>query len=180
MGRLMRRKPFIAYISALLATGTSILPGCAKRQNSNSMSDMMRSMMGGSMMNVSQSDMQIYMDMFDHHREIRRTVEQLPNGIRAVTESDNPRIAALLHRHVPDMYRHVAIGREVHCTSNSLPTMFRNASGYERHLRLTAKGVVATETSSDPTVLAAIRRHADEVTGFVREGMSAMMRQMMR
>ena len=78
------------------------------------------------------------------------------------------------------MYLYVANGQEVKCVSNSLPTMFRNASSYQRHLQLTAKGVVATETSTDPTVLAAIRRDAYEVTGFVREGMSAMMRQMMR
>jgi len=176
----VRRASFIAYVSGLLATGIALLTGCAKRESSNSMSNMMQSMIGsGGMMNVSQSDMQIYMDMFEHHREIRRTVQQLPNGIRTVTESDNPRIAALLHRHVPDMYSHVASGQEVHCMSNSLPTMFRNASRYKRHLQLTAKGVAIVETSTDYTVLTAIRRHADEVTGFVVDGMPAMMRRMM-
>jgi hypothetical protein len=57
--------------------------------------------------------------------------------------------------------------------------MFRRASQYKRHLELTKSGVAVTETSEHPAVLAAIRRHADEVTGFVREGMPAMMRGMM-
>src|SRR6266851_3167929 len=36
-----------------------------------------------------------------------------------------------------------------------------------------------TETSSDPEVTKAIREHAQEVSGFVRDGMPAMMRGMM-
>lgn len=42
------------------------------------------------------------------------------------------------------------------------------------------KGVVVTETSNDPRLTQAIRDHAREVTGFVRDGMPAMMRGMMR
>jgi hypothetical protein len=132
------------------------------------------------MMNVSQNDMSVYMEMFDRHTEIQRRVEQLSNGIRTTTESDNPRLAALLHEHVPNMWAKVNAGEEVRCMSNSLPTMFRNASKYRRRLDLTPRGVVVTETCDDPVVLAAIRRHADEVTGFVRGGMPAMMRGMMR
>jgi hypothetical protein len=60
--------------------------------------------------------------------------------------------------------------------SSNLPALFQNASGYRRHLSLTAKGVVVTETSSDPRLANAIRGHAKEVSGFVRDGMPAMMR----
>lgn len=137
-------------------------------------------MMGDGMMNVSQDDMSIYMDMFDHHAEIRRHIEHLPNGIRTITESDNPRLAGLLHEHVPSMWAHVNEGKEVRCMSNSLPTMFRNPSRYQRQLEFTQKGVVVTETTDDATVLVALRDHADEVSGFVRDGMPAMMRGMMQ
>lgn len=108
------------------------------------------------MMNISQADMQIYMEMFNHHRDIHRVVERLPNGVRTVTESANPHIAALLKQHVPDMYARVTERKEVQCMSNSLPTMFRNASRYDRHLQLTQNGVIVVETSHDPEVLAAI------------------------
>jgi hypothetical protein len=175
----VRREPFMASLLGLLSAG-AWLPAGRKRAQAAQTDDMMNSMTGGSMMNVSRADMQIYVEMFDHHREIRRTVEHLPNGIRAVTESDNQRIAALLKQHVPDMYGHLSGGQEVRCMSNSLPTMFRNASHYQRHVRLTARGVEVVETSGNPEVVAAIRRHAEEVTGFVRDGMPAMMRSMMQ
>src|SRR6266542_499159 len=48
---------------------------------------------------------------------------------------------------------------------------YRNSSGYRRELTLTAKGVVVTETSGDPRLTKAIRQHAEEVSGFVRDGM---------
>ena len=44
---------------------------------------------------------------------------------------------------------------------------------------MTAKGVQVTETSSDPELTQAIRAHAQEVSGFVRDGMPAMMQGMM-
>lgn len=182
----MRRTSFFGFLVGL----ATMFAGCDKPRPPDSSSDMMRSMMrGGSngmmggpngMMNVSQRDMGIYMEMFERHREIRRTVTQLSNGIRTVTESDNPNIVKLLHEHVPSMYRHLAEGDEVRCMSDSLPTMFRNAARYKRRFELTKRGVAVTETSDDTLVLAAIRRHADEVSGFVREGMSAMMRGMTR
>jgi hypothetical protein len=184
MGR-MGRTSFIQSLFTAAVTGIATLAGCVRRErapedSTQNMMDRMPSMMGGGMMNVSQSDMRAYMDMFDHHTEIRRHVEELPDGIRTVTESDNPRIAGLLHAHVSDMYRHVEARQEVRCMSDSLPTMFRNASRYRRRLVFTQKGVAVVETSSDPMVLAAIRGHADEVSGFVREGMPAMMRGMMQ
>ena len=44
---------------------------------------------------------------------------------------------------------------------------------------LTPTGVVAVETADDPELTQAIRAHAREVTGFVTEGMPAMMQGMM-
>jgi hypothetical protein len=65
------------------------------------------------------------------------------------------------------------------CMSQTLPTLFRNASGYRRQLTLTPAGVIAEETSDDPNLTEVIRAHAREVTGFVTEGMPAMMDGMM-
>jgi len=52
-------------------------------------------------------------------------------------------------------------------------------AGYSRQLTVIAKGVIVTETSTDPRLVGAIRAHAREVSGFVRDGMPAMMRSMM-
>lgn len=131
-------------------------------------------MMGG----VTPVDMRTYAAMFHRHQEINRVVEEIPGGVRTTTESDSPELAAELQQHVANMYGHLDGGAEVTCASDSLPILFRNAAGYRRTLTMTATGVVAEETADDPVVIEAIRAHAREVTGFVDEGMAAMMRQM--
>ena len=134
---------------------------------------------GGGMMGASPADMTLYMDMFNRHTEITRTVEEIPGGVRTTTQSDAPDLAAQLHAHVSSMYSHVDHGSEVMCMSQSLPTLFRNAGGYRRQLTLTPTGVIAEETADNPALTQAIRAHAQEVTGFVRDGMPPMMRGMM-
>ena len=134
---------------------------------------------GGGMMGVGLVDMSRYMDMFNRHREINRVVDEIPGGVRTTTESNSADLAAQLHAHVSSMYSHLNQGAEVMCMSQSLPTLFRNANGYRRQLTFTPTGVIAEETSDDPVLTQAIRAHAQEVTGFVQQGMPAMMQQMM-
>lgn len=134
---------------------------------------------GGMMGAATTADMSGYMDLFNHHTQIQRTVEEVPGGVRTSTESDDPALAARLQAHVSAMYGHLQRGQEVRCMSNSLPLLFRRASGYQRQLATTAKGLVVTETSNEPQLTEAIRKHAREVSGFVQEGMPAMMQGMM-
>jgi hypothetical protein len=68
----------------------------------------------------------------------------------------------------------------VACISGSRPTLCRKPSRYQRHFALTEAGVAVTETSTDTRLARAIREHALEVTGFVRDGMPALMRGTMR
>ncbi|MGH3642849.1 MAG: hypothetical protein ACRDUX_27950 [Mycobacterium sp.] len=128
---------------------------------------------------TSRMDMSTYMDMFARHTEIRRRVEDIPGGVRTTTESDAEDLVAQLQGHVATMYAHLDQRAEVTCMSASLPTLFRRAHDYQRHLTFTATGVVAVETARDPAVIDAIRAHAREVTGFVTDGMPAMMAAMM-
>jgi hypothetical protein len=138
-------------------------------------------MMSGSGMmgSATSADMSTYMDLFNNHTQIHRTVEEIPGGVRTTTESGNPALAGQLKTHVAAMYQHVAQGQEVTCMSSSLPTLFHNAAGYHRQLTITATGVSVTETSTDPRLTQAIRGHAKEVSGFVEQGMPAMMGGMM-
>jgi hypothetical protein len=137
-------------------------------------------MMGTGMMgSATQADMSSYTNLFDRHTELKRTVVTIDGGVRTTTESDAPDLIALLQVHVSSMYMHLDQRAEVTCMSSSLPTLFRNSTSYRRELTLTTKGVVVTETSSDPRLTKAIREHAQEVSGFVRDGMPAMMRGMM-
>src|SRR5688572_13317030 len=57
--------------------------------------------MGGGMMgSATRADMSTYMDMFHRHREISRTVEEIPGGVRTTTEARSPDLAAQLQEHV--------------------------------------------------------------------------------
>jgi hypothetical protein len=137
-------------------------------------------MMGPAMMgNTSPADMNVYMEMFNRHSEIKRVVEQIPGGVRTTTQSDAPDLAAQLHTHVSTMYSHLQQGAEMTCMSRTLPTLFQNANNYRRQLTITPTGVIVEETADDPHLTDVIREHAREITGFVAEGMQAMMRQMM-
>jgi hypothetical protein len=144
--------------------------------------DALKSVAGGGMMgsgmmgSATQADMSSYMKLFDRHTDLRRTVEAIDGGVRTTTESDAPELIALLQTHVSSMYSHLDQHAEVTCMSSSLPTLFRNSTSYRRELTLTAKGVAVTETSTDARITSAIREHAREVSGFVRDGMPAMMR----
>jgi hypothetical protein len=133
------------------------------------------SMMG----DVTRADMSTYMDMFSRHTELHRTVEFILGGVRTITEADAPDLAAQLKAHVASMYAHLNQEAEVTCMSSSLPTLFRNSRCYWRSVTNTARGVAVVETSDDPRITTAIRSHAAEVTGFVDDGMPAMMAGMM-
>lgn len=134
---------------------------------------------GGGMMGVEPADMRTYQDMFMRHDLIDRVVEEISGGVRTTTQSADPDLVAQLQAHVSDMYARLSEGSEVACMSGSLPTLFRNAAGYRRRLTMTSTGVIAEETAEDPDLVAAIRAHAREVTGFVQDGMPAMMGPMM-
>jgi hypothetical protein len=138
----------------------------------------MRGMMGmGDMMGPMHTGMQL----FHRHGDIRRRVTRLPNGIRAVTESDNPDVAALIQEHVADMYDRIDRGRPFpYPMSRTVPVMFRNTGRYRRQLELTPKGIVVTETAERADMVKVIQAHAEEINGFVEDGMPAMMRDMMQ
>src|SRR5437870_4073611 len=139
MTRMTRRAALRAIAAAGGLLGLGAAAGCAEQRS--------RTMMGGGMMgDATAADMNTYMDLFMRHTEIRRTVQEIPSGVRTITESDAPELVAQLQAHVANMYDHLSRGAEVRCMSKTLPTLFRNASGYRRRLTTTPKGVVVTET----------------------------------
>lgn len=169
--KMTRRAALRALATGGALVGIGAAAGCGKRGGM---------MAGGGMMGAATgADMSAYMDLFARRDEIRRRVEPIPGGVRTVTESDAPELAARLQAHVASMYEHLDRGAEVRCMSPTLPTLFRHASGYRRDLTMTRTGVIVIERSQDPRLAEMIREHAAEVSGFVREGMSAMMQGMM-
>ncbi len=121
-------------------------------------------------------------ELFVNHDRIKRTVTNLPNGIRTTTESDDPRIAQLIKDHVASMGKRVATGDDpgLPIESDALHSIFRNYDKVRTTVETTDKGVVVTQTSSDPETVAALQKHASEVSDFVSEGMVAMRTAMMK
>lgn len=172
------RRAALATFGALGAAGVVGLQ-MARRNLFEQRSTGIRLTDGCGFMGTDPVDMSRYMEMFNRHREIDRVVEEIPGGVRTTTQSNSPELAAQLQAHVSGMYAHLDRGIEVSCMSQSLPTLFRRADGYRRQLTFTATGVIAEETADDPALTETIRAHAREVTGFVQQGMPAMMQQMM-
>ena len=144
-------------------------------------------MMGMGPMGMAQDDatmaqLRTIHELFLNHDQIKRTVTNLPDGIRTTTESDDPHIAALIKEHVATMGDRVSRGDDpgLPIESDSLHSIFRNYDKVQTKVEQTEKGVVVTQTSDDRETVAALQQHASEVSDFVAEGMVAMRTAMMK
>jgi hypothetical protein len=127
----------------------------------------------------SSADMGLVHDLVMNHTKIKRTVTNLPDGIRTVTESDDPQVAQTIKAHVASMSQRLKDGREFNIFSPTLPVLFENRDKIKSVVEVTEKGSIVTRTSTDTKVVAALQGHAAEVNELVQEGPVAMMRGMM-
>ena len=125
-----------------------------------------------------QADMQLVHGMLAGHDRITRSVENIPDGIRTVTESEDPQVAQALKAHVASMEQRLKDGRVFNLFSSTLPVLFDNKDKIITKVQITEKGAVVTQTSAHPEVVAALQGHAGEVSELARDGMAAMMRGM--
>lgn len=186
----MQRRSLIGTFCAAFVTGTMSLLGIRSRTASGQA--LGHGMMGGNMMSGDgmaemmapgnmMGPMRTGMSLFARHAQIRRTVTEIPGGVRAVTVSDDPKTASLIQAHVSEMYQRLEEKRAFpYMMSRSVPAMFAHNTRYRRKLEAVPNGIAITETSDEPEMVAVIRAHAEEISGFVREGMPAMMHGMMR
>ena len=121
-------------------------------------------------------DMRLVHAMLLDHDKIKRTVTNLPDGIRTVTESEDPRVTRAIKSHVASMGKRLGEGRIFNLFSPTLPVLFENKDKISTVVETTEKGSIVTQTSSDPKVVAALQAHAVEVSELARDGMAAMMR----
>ena len=117
-----------------------------------------------------------------NHDRITRTVTNLPNGIRTVTESDDPALAAQIKKHVADMGQRVKAGDDpgLPIESDDLHAIFRDKDKIKTSYETTAKGIVVMQTSDDAKTVGELQRHAAEVTDLVNGGMAALQTAMMK
>jgi hypothetical protein len=136
-------------------------------------------MMGG---NATAGEHRDIRDLFFNHDGIKRTVTNLPDGIRTVTGSDDPQIAATIKKHVAEMGQRVEEGRDpgLPIETPALHAIFQNKDKIKSTYEVIEKGVVVVQTSTDPTTVKALQDHAAEVSELAQLGMVAAHEAMMR
>lgn len=120
--------------------------------------------------------------LFFNHEKIKRTVTNLSDGIRTVTESDDPEVAQAIKKHVADMGKRVEDGRDprLPIQSPTLSVIFKNKDKIMSAYEVTEKGVIVVQTSTDAETVKALQQHAAEVTDLANRGMTAAHEGMMK
>ena len=181
----------LAVLSMALGTGAYFVTAHAQERHEGpfgmhgmgpGIMGMRPGMMGMAPDERTQAQLQVIHTMFINHDRIRRTVENVPNGIRTVTESDDPTLADLIKKHVAEMGSRVGAGDDPHLPieSDSLHAIFRDKDKIKTSYETTDKGIAVMQTSDDPQTVAALQKHASEVSDFVKEGMTALHTAMMK
>jgi hypothetical protein len=139
-------------------------------------------MMGMAHDSATMSQMRGIHELLANHDRITRTVTNLENGIRTVTESDDPSVARQIREHVGENHARVVAGDDpgLPMESAALRTIYRNHDRISTVIDTTAKGIIVVQTSTDAETVAALQKHAAEVSELVRGGMAAMREAMMR
>ena len=121
-------------------------------------------------------------ELFFNHDRIKRTVTNLPDGIRTVTESDDPQVAATIKKHVAEMGKRVEEGRDpgLPIESPALHAIFQYKDKIKSTYEVTEKGIVVVQTSTDAAAVKALQDHAAEVTDLAKRGMVAAHEAMMK
>lgn len=119
--------------------------------------------------------------IFKNHKEIKRTVTNLDNGIKTETYSDKEEIRVAIVNHVTLMVTRIQENRnpKVMIQSPTLDKLFNNFDKIETSIELTDTGIAVIQTSEDPKVVKLLQTHASEINDMVEKGMQAIHERMM-
>lgn len=129
-------------------------------------------MQGGSGPNMQ--DMNTIHALFNDHTKITRTVTNTANGATTLTESDDPKVQALLAEHVWAMKRRLEKKQPIRQWDPLFAELFKHSEKIKMEVTATPKGMKVVETSTDPYVVKLIQAHAAGVSEFAAKGMSVM------
>jgi hypothetical protein len=151
-------------------------------QHQGTMAGMGPGMAGMSHNSVTMAEMSAMHELIVNHDRIERSVTNLLDGIRTVTESDDPRIAKLIKDHVASMDQRVSTKSDpgLPIESQALHSILRNGEKVQTTIETTEKGSIVIQTSTDPQTVASLQQHASEVSDLVKGGMAAMHSAMMK
>ena len=160
--------------------------GMMRRHHSGMMKGgMMGRGMGMRMLNgrdTTRAEVEEMRTMFMRHPDITRSVTNLPDGIETLTESTDPDLAAAIVGHVAKMTDRMEKGRDpmVPIQSPTLQILFERGESITTEMTPTDNGIRVKQTSTDPEVVAALQKHAAEVSDLAARGMAAVRDSMMQ
>lgn len=130
-------------------------------------------MMGPEMM----QDMRTIRGLLTSHERIERSVEDIPNGVRTVTTSDDPEVAQLIRNHVRQMKARYERDQPIRMMDPVFRELFETRDKASLTYQDIPGGIRVVHTSDDPQVVLLIRQHARR---FVSEAAAEGMRRAMR
>ena len=157
----------IALVGALSSTAPAQDHG---QQHEQGQGRMGRMGMGGN----QPQDMKTIHALFDNHKKINRAVKNIEKGVETITESDDPKVRAMIAEHAWAMKRRLENKQPIRHWDPLFAELFKHADKINMQIVNTAKGVKVTETSDDAWVVKLIQSHAAGVSEFVKEGPSSM------
>lgn len=138
--------------------------------------DMRRAMMSDNMGPEMMEDMHPIRTMLINHKQIDRRVENLSNGVKTWTTSENPEIASAIQVHVRQMKKRMEEQRPIRQMDPLFREIFKHADKIDMQIEDLENGVLVIETSEDPQVVKLIRQHANRaVSEFAEQGMQRAM-----
>jgi hypothetical protein len=108
--------------------------------------------------------------LFDGHEKVRRTVTQTEDGYQALTESDDPKVAAALKKHVKQMEARLESGLRVRRWDPAFEEYVAHYADMTHAFEVTEKGVKATVKGKTAVAVKVARNHASVVSAFAAEG----------
>lgn len=113
----------------------------------------------------------VFHELLSRHGLIDREVVDLPNGVRTITTSEDPEVAALIRLHVRQMVARFAEGMPVRRWDPLYAELIKHHEAILIEFEDVPGGLSVVETSDDPQVVLLIRQHAHRgVSEFVERG----------
>ena len=108
--------------------------------------------------------------LFQGHSKIRRTVSETKEGYVALTESDDPKVASALKKHVKQMRDRLDSGLRVRRWDPAFEEYVKHYHHMTHEFEETRKGVRITVKGTTSVASQVARNHAKVITAFVTHG----------
>lgn len=114
--------------------------------------------------------------LVEFRHDMRRHVDELPDGIRSRTLCSNPEVVALLHDHIQAMARRLAEGTGLRAWDPLYEALFGDGQQVQLRYELLPDGLSAEVRAQDPRLVRMIQAHAQAVSSYLADGYGALQR----